>query len=193
MPRLTVHEIATFINERQHLARIGTVDADGMPRVLPFWFLEKNRILYFTPRLASVTLANVRRDPRICISVDENEMPYRKVTIRGSATVAHEPGQDDDWRDLYRSICARYVPSDEAERYIQDTIDQQRALLALDLERSETTTWRLPVADEDKTGIWAKRYFQPGTKMARLASEENSTPMYSWAQSSKRPHGTHAR
>ena len=39
MPKLTNDEVQEFLGERGHLARIGTVDADGMPRVLPLWFI----------------------------------------------------------------------------------------------------------------------------------------------------------
>ena len=35
MPKLTDDELAAFLDEREHLARIGTVDDDGFPRVLP--------------------------------------------------------------------------------------------------------------------------------------------------------------
>jgi hypothetical protein len=39
MPKLTNDEVEKFLSERGHLARIGTVDTDGMPRVLPLWFI----------------------------------------------------------------------------------------------------------------------------------------------------------
>jgi PPOX class probable F420-dependent enzyme len=107
MPRLTEKEAWGFLNERSHLARIGTVDPDGMPRVVPVWFLIARGELFFTPRMASALLANVRRDPRVCVSIDEEAIPYRKVTVQGFARIAREPGEDDAWRDLYRAICAR--------------------------------------------------------------------------------------
>jgi hypothetical protein len=56
-----------------------------------------------------------------------------------------------------------------ADAYVDDTIDQPRALLGVDLDRSRVTTWRMPVGEEDPTGIWARRYYLPGTRMAALA------------------------
>ena len=49
MPRLTDDEVAAFLDEREHLARIGTVDDDGMPRVLPLWFVVEGRRLASKP------------------------------------------------------------------------------------------------------------------------------------------------
>jgi hypothetical protein len=45
MPKLTRDEMATFLEEPGHLARIGTVDDDGMPRVLPLWFIVEDGAL----------------------------------------------------------------------------------------------------------------------------------------------------
>ena len=37
------------------------------------------------------------------------------------------------------------------------------------LAGSVVTTWRMPLDDEDQTGIWHRRYFLDGTMMAALA------------------------
>ena len=68
----------------------------------------------------------------------------------------HEPGNDDQWRDLYRQIAKRYVPAEAADAYVDDTVDQPRALIAVSMTAADSrrTTWRMPVADEDGTGIW---------------------------------------
>ena len=171
MPKLTTTEIDAFLNERGHLLRVATVDDDGFPRVVPIWFIRDGDDLLFTPRGPSVFLANIRRDPRIGLSIDEDPLPYRKVTVRGTARIVHEPGNDNAWRDLYRSIAKRYVDDDVADPYVDNTIDQPRALIAVPMTAagSTATTWRMPVGDEDGTGIWHRRYFLDGTVMATLA------------------------
>jgi hypothetical protein len=118
-----------------------------------------------------VFLADIRRDPRVGLSIDEDPLPYRKVTIRGTARILHEPGNDDEWRDLYRSIAKRYVDAEAADAYVDNTIDQPRALVAVAMTGSDVkmTTWRMPVDDEAGTGIWARRYYLDGTIMANLA------------------------
>ena len=172
MPKLSAAEIDAFLDEPGHLVRIATVDADGMPRAVPTWFIRRESEVLFTPRAQSVFLANIRRDPRIGITIDEEALPYRKVAVQGTARIVHELGEDDVWRDLYRAIAQRYVPPEGAEAYIQGTIDQERALVAVPLspsQGSKVVTWRMPVGDEDPTGIWARRYYADGTMMAKLA------------------------
>ncbi len=78
----------------------------------------------------------------------------------------YDLGEDDAWRDLYRDIARRYVPEPGAERYIQSTIDQPRALFSIGLEEADVLTWRMPVQGEDPSGIWHKRYYVEGSKMA---------------------------
>ncbi len=178
MPRLTAAEMEGFLLEPGHLLRIGTADPDGMPRVAPTWFIYRDGEIYFTPRSTSAFLENLRRDPRVGLSIDEEPLPYRKVTLQGRARIVYEPGRDDEWRDLYRAIAQRYVPADVAEAYIQDTIDQPRALLAVTLAASRLTTWRMPVGGERGTGIWARRYYLPGTKMAERADAGSGPGAY---------------
>ena len=171
MPRLTANEIDGFLGERGHLLRVATVDEDGYPSVVPIWFVRDGDDLLFTPRGPSVFLANIRRDPRVGLSIDEDPLPYRKVTVRGTARIVHEPGNDDAWRDLYRSIAKRYIEDDAADSYVDNTIDQPRALIAVSMTAadSRTTTWRMPVGEEDGTGIWHRRYFRDGSVMAKQA------------------------
>jgi len=123
MPQLSAAETEAFLDETGHLLRLATVDDDGYPRVVPIWFIRQGDDLLFTPRGPSVFLANIRRDPRIALTVDEDALPYRKVTVQGTARVLHEPGDDDVWRDLYRVIATRYIPGEQADDYIQNTID----------------------------------------------------------------------
>lgn len=170
MPKMSADEVTRFLDEPGHLLRIGTVDDDGMPRVTPTWFLHDEGRILFTPRSASVFLANVRRDPRVGLVIDESALPYRKVSIAGPAEIVHDLGDDDVWRHTYRSITGRYIDPDATEAYIQATIDQPRALLAVQLAAARVTTWRMPVEGEDGTGIWARRYYGDDTKMARRAA-----------------------
>ena len=82
MPGLSDDEVAAFLDEPGHLARIATTDADGMPRVLPLWFVHIDGRILFTPRSPAVIWHNLQRDPRLGISIDEDATPHRKVTVR---------------------------------------------------------------------------------------------------------------
>ena len=169
MPKLTDDELTAFLDEPGHLARIATIDEDGFPRVLPLWFMRDGRQILFTPRSPAVIWKNLVREPRVGISIDDAARPYRKLTIRGVVQVVHPPGEDGAWRDRYRSIAKRYVSDESADAYVDGTDDQPRALCAVDLDAPATawSTWRMPVRGEDPRGVWADRYYLPGTKWSR--------------------------
>jgi PPOX class probable F420-dependent enzyme len=171
MPKLTSQEIDAFLNEREHLARIATVRADGSPSVVPVWFLYERGKIHITPRKHSEFGRNLRRDPRTAITIDEEGGTYRKVIVEGRVEFLYEDGQDDRWRDLYRRISCRYVDEASADFYITETIDQPRALFAIELAKANVTTWRMPREGEPYTGIWAKRYYVEGSKMRALAEK----------------------
>lgn len=161
MPQLSADDVAAFLDEPGHLARIATTDDDGMPRVLPLWFIVDDNSVCFTPRQPAIIWRNLLRDPRVGISIDEDAAPYRKAVLQGVAEVRHPPGDDDAWRDLYRRIAGRYVPGAAADAYVDATIDQPRALcvVRLDAPTTRLRTWRMPVHGEDPTGIWHSRYY----------------------------------
>ena len=159
MPKMSDAEVEAFLDEPGHLLRIATVDADGHPSVTPIWYVHEDGRLLVTPRERSSWWADLQRDPRVCVVVDEDALPYRKVIARGTIEVVHGPGEDDAWRDRYRRIAERYVGPDGADAYLRATWDEPRALLAIGLEGA--TTWRMPVAGEAPEGIWAARYYHP--------------------------------
>lgn len=171
MPKLTSNELADFLDEPGHLLRLATVDDDGMPRISPVWCTYRrsaggNGTILFTPRERSVFFANLRRDARIALSIDEDALPYRKVSVQGSMEIVHDLGNDDAWRDIYREIACRFIPEANADGYLAATHDQPRALLAVNLDEAVVTSWRMPIDGESGTGIWAAQYYADGSKMS---------------------------
>ncbi|HEX5940006.1 MAG TPA: hypothetical protein VFZ12_06565, partial [Dehalococcoidia bacterium] len=90
------------------------------------------------------------------------------------ARVLYEAGRDAEWRDIYRAIATRYVPEEWADRYIEETADQPRPLCGLPLAEAKViSTWRMPLPGENPAGIWARRYYVPGTPAAERAANGN--------------------
>ena len=82
MPRLTTAERAAFLAEPGVLMRIAVVRADGSPLVTPLWFIHEDDAIYFTPRAHSEWYGCLKRDPRVALCIDEQPLPYRKVTSK---------------------------------------------------------------------------------------------------------------
>ena len=186
MPKLSAEEMTTFLDRPGPLLRLATVDDDGMPRLVPVWFTHRDGNILFTPRQESVFLANIRRDPRIALSIDEDQLPYHKVSVQGHASIVYEVGDDDKWRDVYREITMRFIEPEAADRYLAATSDQPRALVSVDLTSSTVVTWRVPVSGEAATGIWASRYYAEGSRMASASNASSGKP-----GASSRPRSAH--
>lgn len=163
MPKLNEDETHEFLNEKNMICRIGTVDENGAPLVTPIWFVFEREKLWFTPRQHSEWLKHIRENGKVGLSIDETALPCRKIVIRGEANIEYEVGFDDKWRDLYRRICSRYV--DNSDEYVDGTIDQPRALCSVSIIDSEVRTWRFPVGKEHYSGIWAKKYWTKDAKV----------------------------
>ena len=99
MPRLNDDELDRLLR-RSPIVHIATTGADGAPFVVPVAYLYRDGEILLTAREKVSWLANIRRDPRVCLSVDQIRYPLAKVTIRGEAEIRYEPGQDDRWREV---------------------------------------------------------------------------------------------
>ena len=66
-----------------NFAALATLNPDGSPQVSAMWVhLEDGHVLMNTA-LGRVKEHNLRRDPRLAITVTDRENPYDKVTIKG--------------------------------------------------------------------------------------------------------------
>jgi PPOX class probable F420-dependent enzyme len=101
-----VRELLTARN----VAHVATLTSDGAPHVSPVWIevLEDDRLAIFSTE-ANVKTRNLRRDPRIAMSVADEHNPYRSVIIRGQ--VVEELGGERAMRIVDR-MSQRYVGMD---------------------------------------------------------------------------------
>jgi len=162
MPGLTADQVTAFLDEPGHLMRLGTNGTDGVPRVVPIWFIHEFGAMWFTPRAKSAWFADLRADPSVCCTVDESEGAMRKVVARGRAELVHDVGADHVWRDQYRRIACRYTPTTFADAYLEDTVEEPRGLYRLDLTTADVATWRMPVRGENRLAVWGRQYYHDG-------------------------------
>jgi PPOX class probable F420-dependent enzyme len=80
---LELSEFAVELATGGNPAYFATVNADGAPQVTPVWVdYEDGYLLVDTP-IGTLKERNVRRDPRVAISIQDKDHAYRKVDIRG--------------------------------------------------------------------------------------------------------------
>lgn len=170
MPRLTNEELERLLS-RNGIVHLAVISDDGSPLVVPLGYVYRDRRILLTAREKVGWLGHLRRDPRVCLSIDLPWYPLAKVTIRGEAVIDFEPGEDDAWRDCRLPLVAG-APGPLAvhpdgteewaldEAYRQMTWDEPRALVSVDLDRSKVTSWRLPIVGEPISEVWASRYYR---------------------------------
>jgi len=84
-----------------HLATLGP---DGAPQVNPVWTIWDGEVLRFTTTSDRQKHRNVVRDPRVSISVNDPERPYRYLEIRGEV----EEIQPDPEGEFFDVLANRY-------------------------------------------------------------------------------------
>ncbi len=76
-------------------AHVATLMADGSPQVTPVWVdIEGDLILVNTAEGRSKP-RNVRRDPRVAISIVKQDNPYSSAFVRGRVVEMRLEGADD--------------------------------------------------------------------------------------------------
>jgi PPOX class probable F420-dependent enzyme len=79
------------IFERESYAHLATVMPDGTPHVTPVWVDHEDRecVLVNTAR-GRRKERNIRRNPKVGLSVLDPDDPYRYVSVRGEAELTEE-------------------------------------------------------------------------------------------------------
>jgi PPOX class probable F420-dependent enzyme len=114
MEEMTPAERREFLLEGPRTGKLATVREDGRPHVVPIWFVLDGDNLVFTTWYATVKAANMRRDPRVSICVDDQKPPFAFVMIEGTASIEEQPNNFEHWTT---QIARRYMGPELAESY----------------------------------------------------------------------------
>jgi PPOX class probable F420-dependent enzyme len=79
---------------------VGTVNADGSPQVTPVWTDLADGRIRFNTAVGRAKERNLRRDPRIGLSIADKDNPWDKVDVRGRVV--------------------DFIEGEEADRHIDD-------------------------------------------------------------------------
>jgi PPOX class probable F420-dependent enzyme len=85
-------EVAAFLDEGRR-AHIATLDADGMPHLVPLAYVMVDGLVTLWTDPRSRKVKNLRRDPRISCLVEAGASfpEFRAVQLKGRAEVADDP------------------------------------------------------------------------------------------------------
>lgn len=97
------------ILEKKGFAHVATLGPDGAVQSNPVWYDWDGSHVMFSQTTTRQKIHNLRRDPRIALSITDPDNPYRYLEIRG---VADEIVDDDDNRFI-NSLAKKYMDKDE--------------------------------------------------------------------------------
>lgn len=111
---MTEAEYREFLLRGTKTGKLATVRKDGRPHVVPVWFELDGDAVIFTTSDRSVKFINMKRDPRVSITIDDQTPPYSYVMIEGTVSFSEDPGELLYWATR---IGGHYMGEDQAEAY----------------------------------------------------------------------------
>ena len=144
--KLSDDEIAEFLSGGT-FCRIGCLDEEGWPYVVPCWFEYSDGGFYIIPRARLAWARHIQRDPRVSRCIDESTRFNRRVLVKGRAEILEEPNLGGRWVEIGRRISVRYL-GEHGPEYLEPTLIEPRWLLFV--RPLKMKTWQ---------GVdWHKRY-----------------------------------
>ena len=113
MEQLTAEQ-RDFLLQGTRTGKLATVRKDGRPHIVPIWFYLDGDTLVFTTDERTVKAANMRRDPRVSLCVDDETPPYAYIQVEGTASFSEDSDALLKWATL---IGGRYMGENLAEAY----------------------------------------------------------------------------
>ncbi|MGI8632873.1 MAG: PPOX class F420-dependent oxidoreductase [Solirubrobacterales bacterium] len=91
----SIPDAARHLFEKPNFAHVATLSPDGTPQVTPVWIdIDGDTVIFNTARGREKD-KNLQRDPRVGISIHDQENPYESVSVQGQAVELTEEGADE--------------------------------------------------------------------------------------------------
>ena len=122
-------QVVQLLNGK-NFAYISTLMKDGSPQVTPTWIDidEDDKSILINTAEGRIKQKNVSRDPRVAISISDQNNPYNMVLIRGKVIEQIKEGADEHTDRLAK----KYLGMD---KYPYRTPNEKRVILKIKPER----------------------------------------------------------
>ena len=145
--KLTPAEIKEFL-AGPVVARIATIDENGVPYVTPAWQEWDGEAFWIVPRERSAWVAHIKKNPNVGISCAQDSGTYKRVTAQGKAQIVFGPApMQGQCLDVANRMALRFL-GEHGPEYLAPTYDRPRYLIKI--VPTKMLTW---------DGIeWARKY-----------------------------------
>ncbi len=114
--------------EGKNFAAFVTLLGNGSPHVAPIWIDHDEDTILVNTAMGRLKEKNVRKDPRVALSIYDNENPYHMVAIRGKVTEI----TTNDAEEHVDKLAKRYLGMD---KYPRRSPDEKRILIKIHAEK----------------------------------------------------------
>lgn len=142
MPRLTQQELDDYL-AGPHVAHFASIRRNGAPHISPVWYRwdagpepDSGTVTVVSGDTA-VKTRNVRRNPKVSISIATDEWPYQYVILEGDATVT-----TDNIKEAVRSIFSRYEGDERGEEDAKELADGEQQLVSIVIRVNRVLSWK---------------------------------------------------
>lgn len=112
--------------DKPNYAVAATLLPDGSPQATVVWIdRDGDQAVVFNTEEGRAKTANLERDPRVAVTVIDNENPYRYVQVRGRATMTTEGAKEH-----IDQLAHKYLGKD----YPQHDPDHARVIVRIEPE-----------------------------------------------------------
>ena len=118
---------AVKIIEGKNFAHIATLTKDGSPQVTPVWVEHEGDYVLVNTAEGRLKWKNVKRDPRVAISIIDEKNPYNMLAIRGKVVSITTEGADAH----IDKLSMKYL----GKKYPWGSPDQKRTILKIKPEK----------------------------------------------------------
>ena len=116
---------AVKLIEGKNFAHLATISSDGSPHVAPVWIDHDGDVILINTAMGRIKQKNTTKDPRVSISIVDQNNPYARVTIKGKVTQQTKQGADAHIDKLAK----KYTGSD---KYQNRQPGEQRVILRIE-------------------------------------------------------------
>lgn len=114
--------------EKKAFAHLATIMSDGRPQVTPVWCALDGEHVLINSAKGRLKDRNIRRDPRVALSICDPDNAYRYLEVRGRVVDITEEGAEAH----IDSLAKRYLGQD---RYPYHNASDVRVIYKIEPER----------------------------------------------------------
>ncbi len=124
---VALDEHAKKLIDGKNFASVATTMPDGSPQVAPVWIEREDDVIVINATTSRQRYRNLKRDPRVAVSIYDQANPYSRAIIFGKAVEITKKGAEDH----IDKLSVKYT----GQKYSYHRTDDPRVIIRITPER----------------------------------------------------------